>query len=90
MEETSIRGFHLREDERDRLTGRFQIPGFAQNPGRPGQGRDHQTVPVGEDLVVPLRTHPLFTGSQEAEADGFQALQKGGLRQSETFGDLRR
>ena len=90
VEETSVGHFHLREDEPDRLPGRLQIPGFAQNPGRQGQGRDHQAVPVGEDLVVPLRAHTLFTGSQEAEADGLQALQKGCLRHSETFCDLGR
>ena len=62
VEQPPFRGSQPRQDAVRRRPGRLQIPGLAQDPGRPGQGGDHQAVPVRQDLVVPLRADAFRRG----------------------------
>src|SRR5690606_23800374 len=52
------------------LAGGREPGGLAEGDGGVGEGRDHQAIPVGEDLVVPPGPDARFAGGEKAGAAG--------------------
>ena len=52
MVQASFCILHFFQDEVNGTAGGCFIFGFIQDPGPQGQGRNHQAVPVGENLIV--------------------------------------
>ncbi|KAF5034706.1 hypothetical protein DSECCO2_593300 [anaerobic digester metagenome] len=65
MEEPPVRPPEVLEDECRRLLRRRQVRRVVEGPGGFGKSRDHQGVPVGQDLVVLCRADPLLAGCKE-------------------------
>ena len=69
------------EDEGKGGLGRRQPGGLVEGRAGGGEGRDHQAVPVGEHLVVPLRRHARRAGGEQPGAASGQHLLQGRVAQ---------
>ena len=61
VQNSPIRGVHCLQDEIRSSTGRLKKGIFIKNLGGFGKSSDHQTVPVRQDFVVPMRTNSLIS-----------------------------